>query len=325
VFLHRGFIFVACSDVVRCCGFRQLRISQTVKHFILLLLLLAIAMRNFSQSYNNQQREVIAYNILTSASSAAIGAVINKKKSEKWFPVFVKGFVAGAAGGYLMHQGKRMFYYINEKHSLSYGWPAKLIFSLGESVTENASLNLKPWQTFHINVGFARFEYSPFAERKLGARLLLSELASAIVLARKGRLDIERSMQFGNLVYTSTKDITVGRRRFAGYAWAGAFVINKSYLDTAADYFYSIAAHEAVHTYQANNYIAINAYFRKYSDTLANRSKFYAAVRRNVFLNINGPFTLGLYKLASLQRGTYYANFFEFEAEHYALRRYVPR
>lgn len=280
-----------------------------------------------AQSYQKQRREIIAYNVLSTATTAAIGALINKKKNEKWFPVFYRSFLSGAVGGYLMHEGKNLLFHIKKKESLYWGWPAKLIFFAGSSIAENVSANRKPWERFHMNFGFVRLQFEPMAKEKLSATILLSELTTTFMLATRGSFDIKRSLQFGNTIFTSNRSLSNnGDRLLEGYALGESFIVNRSYFDTARSFFYYIVTHEAVHTFQNNNFITVNPYFKKISDSVAVKSKLFNKTRNFFTLDLDQPLFWGLYYLEDQKKtGTYFRNFFEYEAQHYTLRQWLQR
>lgn len=96
--------------------------------FILLIM-------TFVNSYTQQNKtEMALYNIGLGSFVGGIGAVINKNPNEKTGKVFLKGFLQGGLGGYLVYESKNFILKIPDNNKLEYAWGAKLINSMGSSI-----------------------------------------------------------------------------------------------------------------------------------------------------------------------------------------------
>ena len=89
--------------------------------------------------YSQNKTEMALYNIGLGSFVGGIGAVINKKPNEKTGKVFLKGFLQGGLGGYLVYESKNFILKIPANNKLEYAWGAKFINSMGSSIIENAS------------------------------------------------------------------------------------------------------------------------------------------------------------------------------------------
>jgi hypothetical protein len=105
-----------------------------------------------------QERQIFVYNIALGGITSGIGAAINKKKEDKFLPVFFRGFKYGCVGGLFLYGGKKISYQINRQNNLAWGWPSKLVHSYGASIIESAALNEKHvFSKLSFPIGFVRF------------------------------------------------------------------------------------------------------------------------------------------------------------------------
>lgn len=70
---------------------------------IIIVLCFTLCLNSYSQQ---SEFEIGLYNVGLGGLGGAIGAVINKKPNEKTGKVFLKGFLQGGIGGYLVYESK---------------------------------------------------------------------------------------------------------------------------------------------------------------------------------------------------------------------------
>ena len=91
--------------------------------FFLIFFITGFSQRAFSQTYEQQERGAFLYNIGT---GLVIGALINKKKGQDPWKVFLKGAGQGALGGAINYSSKNITGLIAQKENYLYGWPGRL-------------------------------------------------------------------------------------------------------------------------------------------------------------------------------------------------------
>jgi hypothetical protein len=249
--------------------------------------------------------------------------VINKPKTEKWHKAFAKGFLYGSMGGFLMYEGKNFLHLINKKQVLTYAWPARVVFSAGTSIAENASAHRHPFKNWHMNVGFARLELNlDEGKPRLGAKLLPPEFIFFTTNLLDKKLLAKESLQSGVFMYESRRPIVAGGIEFAGYALPGSVSFNKRHISSLGDaayvkhYTYYLYAHELTHIFQYHSQVSFDKWFP--------HPKKYLPGHKFIHPNYNTVLWMLLYA-AEGRKGypRYFRNFFELEAEHFATKSRV--
>lgn len=288
------------------------------------LLAILLAIQGVAQApgstYSQQTKSVQLYNIGTTALLTGIGAVITKKKQQRWLPVFAKGFAYGVAGGYLKCQGKNLLQYVNYKQNLSYNWLSQLVFAAGESISENASANIAPWKRWYIPVYFlrAKIDFRP-GKRPFGILLDPLQLPPIAYEFLSGhRLEAGPTLASGVFMFSSQKRLRSNGVDVAGYASPSTVTYNAGDFSLSVkSYKYEVFAHEMVHNRQAYDFTGIRGFYIKLSDW---EDKHFF----NLYLNPSPLLSNGFYALEGNHTvNQYYRNYFEFEAEYFATKQRV--
>lgn len=277
-------------------------------------------------SYEQQTKSVIIYSVATSAVIAGVGAVINKNEKQKWSAAFLKGFIYGGLGGYLMYQGKNMLNNVTTKEDISYYWPAKLVFSAGESISENAASNMKPWTRWHVNLWLSTRLYVDLQDKlSISAKVDPIQIiyTSIEFFKFKGReFDLKRSFKSGLICFNSKGKLSVGGTEADGYAGPGFIVVDNEEIDNRYTdiamrnkYRHQVYAHEMVHTFQFNSFSTFIGYVGNSEDIRE---------AKGVYVNPGILLQSILYRLEGNHDGNqYYRNFYEFEAQYFATKQKV--
>lgn len=278
--------------------------------FILLL-------STFQVKAQQQERTVFLYNTLFGGVTAGVGATINKEKSENWKHAFLRGFWQGSIGGGLSYSGKKMIYLVNSHQNPVYGWPARILYSAGTSIIENAGLNEPFLQNWSIEYGPARFDFSVNGKKDFRVRFLPFTIYSVIAASRNSVFELGTSLKSGDLVFRHKADfIRFGDGLYAGMNYGRAF----TYTPNPGKYF--IFAHEMIHSFQYREYQVLNTWLKPLAAKVK-PSKTKQFLSKTVYPDL--PYMWGLYYLEGYHSYVnYFRNFFEFEAERFATNSYVP-
>ena len=266
----------------------------------------------------NQEREVIMYNIALGGITTGIGAAINKQKSEKIFPAFFRGFKIGCVGGAFLYGGKKITYLINKQDNLIWGWPSKLVHSYGASIMESAARNDEnPFSKLSFPVGFLRLNFSFDKKIKSNIQLQPGSLACFVVNASYWKFKPKESLLIGTPVFVSNSNYILNK----GGGWA---IINTfTYSELFAEK-YKIIAHEHLHILQEREYLVINDWFNKPKNNVVNKmNQSTKKIVGHIYLDI--PYNYLFYTLLKQKPNCYYKNYFEFEAERFATNKYVQK
>ncbi|MDG3582124.1 hypothetical protein [Galbibacter pacificus] len=153
----------------------------------IVLWLLCVSFYLNGQSFNHSK--AIAYNVAGSSLFCDVGAAINKKKNEKLGHAFLRGLWQGAIGGTVIYGSKNIIQGYANTGSPLYAWSSKLVNAAETSITENAASNINFWERWHLNIGFARFEYNLHPKkdkRNFYFKVMPFALTSTFIVAQKG-------------------------------------------------------------------------------------------------------------------------------------------
>jgi hypothetical protein len=160
---------------------------------------------------------LLAVNALIGGATAAVRAAIGRREVAT---AFAKGTVGGGVhfGGKLLATQTRAFRFA-----------AIPVGATGASMVSNAGLGQRLLEEVHVPVGFLHVSYRPYSGPRV--RLALDAVDAAVTVdaaRREGvRLDVDRSLVAGTLVFTTVgRDIKVGDRFAGGVAPAGIIVLS---------------------------------------------------------------------------------------------------
>lgn len=283
-----------------------------MKAFIVLALLFPGII--FSQ---NQEVKLVSHNIIFGGLTAAVGAVINKKKDENWKRSCIRGFWQGSIGGLVQYSAKKTIHLVDKNNNLAYALPARLLSAAANSIVQNAAYNGAFLKNWNFEYGFLRFDFAAEDEKKFRIRLLpVSLIASAIAAPKADRLDVQATLLTGMMTFASKVVINDRNGIHDGVNYGRAFI----YVDN--EWKYHIISHEIIHEYQYREYLVINACFKKEVAKIKD-NHFKKFLTKYIYPDI--PYFGLFYMLEGVERGPhYFRNYFEFEAERFATNRYVP-
>jgi hypothetical protein len=276
------------------------------------LIFLALLAPIFLRS-QGQEEKLFLYNVGFGGITSGIGAVINKK-GENWKTCFLRGLWQGSIGGLLNYSSKKSIYLVVNNKNFTYALPARLLNAAGNSIVQSAARNrpfLKDWSLdytlFHID-----FSLGP--QRNFSVRLLPAALVAGSFAFGQGKLDLPTTLQTGVMVFKTAEWLDQVKRT-SGINYGRAVV----YLDTSNKY--HIVSHEIIHEFQFREAQVLNAFFQPMAAKMKNTS-FKKAFTSYLYPDV--PY----FGLFYMMEGNYpgdrsLRNFFEFEAERFALNDHV--
>ncbi len=274
---------------------------------------------SFNAKAQNLEPQIVTYNVLVGGITGGIGAMINKKKDQKWHKAFVKGFVVGLGGGAVVYSGKKLNSLIAVRQNLSYGWVSRAVFSAGNSIVENAAANRDFWSMWHYDIGFIRLEFHT-KDRRLLPRFMPSTFGGMIFLAANGRFDYKTSLRSG------TPTFDTGKIRYAprlvGSTASNGFLFTDT-LVRVGQVYYDTYAHEMVHAFQFQEFSGINTYFNPISDKWKAKSPTFNKISKWIYLDMN--YEAMLFNYFIINQGPhgkrYCHNYLENEAEFLSVKK----
>lgn len=293
-----------------------------MKKFFTLLLTLPLFYickinKAFSQSYQSQQTQIFAYNILLNGLIGGIGGAINKKDNEKRMLAFGKNFLKGSLGGLIKYTAKYETYYLGYNNKPYLAKPNRLLYYLGYSFVYNASLNRNLFHSYHCQFYGVNFEFEFKEKFHVNSRLsMLSTYFFIDFITRGYRLDLYKSLEYG-LFFFDLKNNTVLR----GIEISGTGGHNVIAIEQNNGYYnYNVIPHEFIHTYQKPDYFTISNFFSKPFKNIKSR-KTYTILSKYVYLDIDYMQLIYWFQ----PKPIHYNNFYEFEAAHFSKRQYIAR
>jgi len=278
--------------------------KRTITLLLLFITSTTIAQRNDTQAG--------LYNIGLGSLTGGIGAMINKKPTEKLGPVLLKGLWQGAVGGYTIFESKRLIRLVYQNKELGFSWPSKIVNAAGTSIVENAAANRNLWEKWHIDYGFNRIEIDFKEHPKVHYKVLPVALAHTIGIAFQSKFEFAKTVQTGHFIFSSTTKRWEDTNSI-GIAFPGNIVYKPD-----QDAFHNVIAHEIIHLYQLNDFNGINTYLDKPYAYLSKKSGFFETFDKWVEIEYNSAVHLYLYELENNNRIYYYDNYFEHEAGYYS-------
>lgn len=271
-----------------------------------------------SFSYAAQELKFIAYNTLVGGLSGGIGAVINKKKGERWQKAFFHGLGFGSVGGSLMYAGKKMNSLIAQQQSIYYARLARFVFSAGNSIVENAAANRPVFSRWHYDMGFLRFEYTT-NDRHLSCKLMPSSFVGILFISFHGEFDFRTTLMSGT--YTFRTGRINYADRLTGSTTSNGFILTDTL--TRSKSFHDIYAHEMIHTFQFQHFSGVNYFFDPFKERMSKKYPLFAKISKLVYFDLNYQAMLLNYFLieGGYSPKRYCGNYLENEAEYLSVRR----
>lgn len=267
----------------------------------------------------NIEAKVIAYNTLVGGISGGIGALLNKKKEQKWHKALVKGFITGLGGGAVVYAGKKINILVAQKQNTAYAWVSRAVFSAGNSIVENAAANRDFWSQWHYDVGFMRLEFKTNGPFSFTPRFMPSAFGGIVFMAFNGKFDPVTSLRSGTVTFRAD------RIRYAPSLLASTASNGFLFVDTLnrSQHFYDTYAHEMVHAFQFQEFSGVNNFFNPLSGKWKTNSSSFRKISKWVYGDLNYELMLGNYFI--VQRGfrgqLYCKNYLENEAEFLSVGR----
>lgn len=283
------------------------------KKYLSILLLVALLYKPVQSQ--NIEAKLIAYNTLVGGFSGGIGAVINKKKEQKWQQAFAKGFIIGLGGGAICYAGKKLNVLVAKKQNLGYCWVSRAVFSAGNSIVENAAANRNFWSQWHYDIGFVRIEFKT-ESFTLVPRFMPSTFGGIAFMASNGYFDYKSTFQSGTLTFR-TNNFWFAPNLVASTLSNGFLIDSKI---KPGKPFYDTYAHEMIHTFQFQEFSGCNHFFNPLSNKWKLKSFAFKKICKWVYADINYELMVGNYFL--IHKGykdkLYCQNFLENEAEFFS-------
>src|SRR4051812_17153754 len=290
-------------------------IPLKIKIFISCIAFMMHAISSKAQSYESQS---IIYNSLLGGISSCVGALINKKKEDKWSSLLLKNFAIGVAGGAVVYSGKKLNTLIAKKDKLGYSWVSRGVFYAGMSVIENTAAGKKFWATWHYDIGFVRLEFD-CKKKVLQPKVMPAAFGATLFLAYHGKLDIYTSLESGVPTF-HTKRIGY-QPQLIGSTVTNGFLLNDT-LNVNSRLFYNTYSHEMIHSFQFTELSGVNQWFKPYTAKWETESTVYKNIHKWVYGDLN--YELMLINYFIVQGGVkrnYCRNFLENEAEYLSMQR----
>jgi len=277
------------------------------------LLVFSLCFQNVKSQ--NLEPKILGYNVLIGGLTGGIGALINKKKDQKWHKAFIKGFVIGVGGGAVSYSGKKLNYLVAQKQELGYCWLSRAVFSAGNSIVENAAANRPFWSRWHYDIGFMRFEVETNGPMSFTPRFMPSAFGGIVFMAVNGNIDGITTLKSGTLTFRADK-VSYASYLSASTASNGFLFINSL---NQGHQFYDTYAHEMIHAFQFQEFSGVNYFFNPYTEKWKSKSERFKNTSKWFYGDVNFEAMLINYFL--IQKGyedspeAYCDNFLENEAE----------
>lgn len=295
-----------------------------LKLVITLAIIISSVLYSSAQTYEAQQNRMLAYNVLSSGLMGGIGGAINRNEGEKWHKAFIKNFGKACLGGLVKYQAKYQAYYLGQPNNGYWILPNRLHYFIGHSMVMNASLNKGLLDTYYANVwGIdVRVSTAKNPEKRIQARLSVGTLINtAVYLADGHTFNLHRSIEYGHISmdYDSTF-ILNGRNDIWGIGGYNVMAIKPNEQGIPA---YWVIPHETVHMYQYYDIAPLSNLYIKKVEHLYKDKSIYNKLKKYMVFDYEPIIQAGLY--AAQPKPTYFKNFYEYEAEHFARRQFIKR
>jgi hypothetical protein len=225
-------------------------------------------------------------------------------------------------GGLVKYSAKKQTYFLSTPYFNFLKPINRAYFFLGHSITMNASRNEKMLSNYYCNYYGMNFHYNNSAKRgeRFSAKLSLATTTSLIVfLADGNKLDFYNTLEFGQFYFDKSNSSKISLPNSGGFAGFNTIAIEKINGNPNT----SIISHELVHNFQYYDYFSISSFYEKSLNKKLNESSFYVKASKYFDFDYQ-PLIFGALYLTQ-PKPRYFRNYFEFEAEHFGERKFVPR
>lgn len=293
-------------------------LNLCMKYFLMILFLLNV----FRSNAQNQESQVLFYNVGFGGMTSGVGALINKPKGTNWKKIFIKAFWQGSIGGFLNYTSKKTLYLNNKYQNNNFSWPSKLMHSASTSIMENAALNEPFLQNWNIDYGLIRVDFSLAKKKVLKVRLLPEAIYAIIVASKYGKFDLKNTVETGNIIFSSENLLMLPNGEYrTGISIGRAIAFVDNFPNNINKY--QLLAHEIIHQYQYGEYQVLNSWLKPIEPKI--KSKILSTIfRKYIYLDL--PYIILPYFLeGQYDYPHYFKNFYEFEAERFSTNSFVPR
>jgi hypothetical protein len=283
-----------------------------MKKIILFLLLPSLL---FSQNRNQQNKQLLAYNLAFGAIIGGVTELVANPRHVKPLRAFTHGFCIGVVGGTFNYAGKYAAGSIISSGKYGYVLPARMISSFGNSIIYNTGHS----KNFYFQ--YFNFDYGPIQvsvdvlNQKVMPKLLLGAIGGIVASVRMGgQFDLKHSLLMGVPCF-SALDINACNR---GYTLSTSLTVNsnpvlKNYADSAR-------SHEFIHVLQYMEYANVSNIALGWIPSYRNNVKVWK------YVAVDLPYSDVAYMINSafLCNGKYANNYFEFESRKFSRETKKP-
>jgi hypothetical protein len=294
-----------------------------------------------SAQKKRQELGLACYNIGFGGITAGLGAMLNKKKGTKSGKEFLRGFKHGCIGGAINYTAKRVAYGMNpeiltgppklNKNYLLWGWPVKIIHSIGSSIIDNAARNKKNvFKNYNLPIGFINLNINFEETLKVKPQLMPYSTFSFISLSAKKnyQFEAEESILLGSPIFvfdstTPNYDIYKGQQFANGITLSSRLYNNFEYRA-----YNQTIAHEYIHVLQFREYQVFNSYFSNcYNKIIGKKAKLNNFISEYIYSDF--PYASIFYLMmqqpkSAVYSNAYFKNLYELEAQHFSTNSFVP-
>ncbi len=283
---------------------------------LIILIAMLITLRGNSQSFKDQQSQLLLYNIGINAVIGGVSELITNPRHVTHTKAFLHGFQNGSIGGMVIGATKLTSGYLITNKINELVWATQFTHALGTSIVYNTSRGSKFLQYYNFDLlGLCRMQVD-FSNKKIKPYINPFGIgAFAITSLTKGN-----EIDFKNTLITLTPCFTTTNTSSAfSTNLVSSIVLFKGITPASKS---EALSHEFIHMLQYREYLNFNNIVLGTNKTYLNQTGFLK------YINLDIPYFGGAYYLNNLSLGKkhyYYKNFFEFEAESFASGKYVKR
>lgn len=274
-----------------------------MKYIILILAILISIDVGAQRAYT--RAEMIGYNVGLNALNAGIARIINKKPNEKIKDVFLDGLWKGAIGGTINYVSKELVLQIHQNDKPDLLWTARLVNTLGNSVTYNAANNDGMFDYIYFDYGFNRIRISTKNKFKVQYKVMPFSLLFLFATRFDGNLNLKRSLTTLTPYFDAKSDF-----RGVSYSRGNHILIQND----------EFIGHELIHTFSHYEYMTVNTFVHKKRDYKdGEKLSLWRKVNKYIYWDLlNRLVTRSLYAVEGDINPNYYDNFFEYEANYFS-------
>lgn len=256
--------------------------------------------------------KVIAVNVASGALVGGVGAMINKRPDQEYWQAFLHGSKYGALGGTLNYTSKHIARQIYVQENYIYGWPARIVQSAGTSIIENAAANRAPLERYHFCYGPVRLEVNAKRHYMPSLKIQPIALGTMLYMGSRGEFNRKVSLRSGTPVFVYEDQIRMFGGSYDGYVFGTALSITGWSLED-----YDLFTHEFIHVHQYEDFIGLNSFLDQPAKKWREKSPLFRNLSKVIYWDYHAPVMYGSYQLLHVIHDDYYANWFEYEAEHF--------